>query len=377
MPETAYDITQPYLGIVKKYRPKPNEVDPETQKKIAKGNAVAEAFRLLLDYSGAKKGANVQQRDEPSNAIMSAVENYYKSKDQNRAEQGDWDRMEMGTEIDSLRSKAQQDYNTATKQEDRAFTKEQADAQRTFTAEEKQKDRDLSIEELRNKSDEFLANLGLKREELNQRKTEQETDADIKRQQIASNNIRYMNTRPYGYDKGIWISDPDIQTQVHIPDDKRAQVLAYINADPNVQEQIPIIKLSFGNVPPEAQAEYLIAQTYSSLSQDTRDKIRQFVGSPKAQGAAAPTTSQPQTPTITNDKGSKTMLTVEQPTQEQQSESGLTPEEKQTIVKIQGDTKLETKDKASYINKYLQRQGFSEAEAIAFVERLYPELTRK
>ena len=377
MPETAYDITQPYLGIVKKYRPKPNEVDPETQKKIAKGNAVAEAFRLLLDYSGAKKGANVQQRDEPSNAIMSAVENYYKSKDQNRAEQGDWDRMEMGTEIDSLRSKAQQDFTSQKQKESQDFAEKQAADTRKYNSEEKQKDRDLSITELRNKSDEFLANLGLKREELNQRKTEQETDAAIEREKITRDNLKTLNTRPYGYDKGIWISDPDIQTQVHIPDDKRAQVLAYINADPNVQEQIPIIKLSFGNVPPEAQAEYLIAQTYSSLSQDTRDKIRQFVGSPKAQGAAATTTSQPQTPTITNDKGSKTMLTVEQPTQEQQSESGLTPEEKQGIVKIQGDSQLETKDKASLIYKLLVKQGYEPADAKTFVERLYPELIRK
>ena len=377
MPETAYDITQPYLGIVKKYRPKPNEVDPETQKKIAKGNAVAEAFRLLLDYSGAKKGANVQQRDEPSNAIMSAVENYYKSKDQNRAEQGDWDRMEMGTEIDSLRSKAQQDFTSQKQKESQDFAEKQAADTRKYNSEEKQKDRDLSITELRNKSDEFLANLGLKREELNQRKTEQETDAAIEREKITRDNLKTLNTRPYGYDKGIWISDPDIQTQVHIPDDKRAQVLAYINADPNVQEQIPIIKLSFGNVPPEAQAEYLIAQTYSSLSQDTRDKIRQFVGSPKAQGAAAPTTSQPQTPTITNDKGSKTMLTVEQPAQEQQSESGLTPEEKQGIVKIQGDSQLETKDKASLIYKLLVKQGYEPADAKTFVERLYPELIRK
>ena len=377
MPETAYDITQPYLGIVKKYRPKPNEVDPETQKKIAKGNAVAEAFRLLLDYSGAKKGANVQQRDEPSNAIMSAVENYYKSKDQNRAEQGDWDRMEMGTEIDSLRSKAQQDFTSQKQKESQDFAEKQAADTRKYNSEEKQKDRDLSITELRNKSDEFLANLGLKREELNQRKTEQETDAAIEREKITRDNLKTLNTRPYGYDKGIWISDPDIQTQVHIPDDKRAQVLAYINADPNVQEQIPIIKLSFGNVPPEAQAEYLIAQTYSSLSQDTRDKIRQFVGSPKAQGAAATTTSQPQTPTITNDKGSKTMLTVEQPAQEQQSESGLTPEEKQGIVKIQGDSQLETKDKASLIYKLLVKQGYEPADAKTFVERLYPELIRK
>lgn len=377
MPETAYDITQPYLGIIKKYRPKPNEVDPETQRKIAKGNAVAEAFRLLLDYSGAKKGANVQQRDEPSNAITTAVENYYKAKDQNRAEQGDWDRMELGTEIDALRSKAQQDFTTATKQEDREFTENQAKAQRDFTAEEKQKDRDLSNAELRNKSDEFLATLGLKRAELSQRKTEQEADTETKRQQIASNNIRYLNTRPYGYDKGIWISDPDVQTQVHIPDDKRAQVLAYINADPNVQDQIPIIKLGFGNVPPEAQAEYLIAQTYSSLSKETRDQIRQFVGSPKGQGPATTSTSQPQTPTITNDKGSKTMLTVEQPTQQEQSESGLTPEEKQGIVKIQSDTQLETKDKASLIYKLLVKQGYDPGDAKTFVESLYPELKRK
>ena len=87
MADINYDITQPYLGLINQYRPKPDEVDMDTQRKIAKGNAVGEAFRLLIDAVGGAKGANIIERKEPANAVMGAVEKYYKTKDANKAEQ--------------------------------------------------------------------------------------------------------------------------------------------------------------------------------------------------------------------------------------------------------------------------------------------------
>jgi len=381
MIEPDYDITQPYLGLIQQYRPKPDTVDMDTQRRIAKGNALAEAFRVLIDAAGASKGSNVQERTAPTNAVLGAVDKYWKAKEANKAEQSKWDQMELGAGIKALETESQNRFATQKQKEAQQFSAEEAEKGRIFTQGENVLNREQQANTLKQQAEQFRQNLGMNQQELSFKKETAKTDAEIEREKITSQNMRYMQTRPYGYAKGVWISDPDIQKQINIPDDKRAQVLAYIEADPAVKDQIPVIKLGLGNVPPTAQAEYLIAQTYSSLSPETRAKIRQFVGeSPQTVSQTNKQGDQflfykntpPAQPVIKTDKNS-TMVQVQQPDTSQQNT--VTPDQAAIIQKVIQAKNYTPEFKRAAIYKYLIEQGYDENSAKVAAEGVYQSLT--
>lgn len=404
MTPDEYDITQPYLGLIQKYRPKPDEADQEAQKRIAKGNALAEAFRIMIDAVGASKGANVIQRDI-NNPVMKAVDNYYKLKEQDKAEQSQWDKMELGAGLDALKTKSSQDFSEKQRLSQQEFSSGQQKAGQEFQAGEAEKNRALTREEkeaqrsqedvkLKQNADQFRQNLAL------QTKAQADKTA-VDYAQIAQQRERWNRSRPYGTEKGIFISDPDLGKQIHIPDDKRAQILAFIEKDPAVSNEIPMIKMRFGNLPPEQTAEFILADYYSALSPQTRAAIRQFVGEdqppatpqgppPGAQSllnnpmapSGQPDVYNPnlgpvrsQQPTIKTDKGS-TMVRTE-PSAAQIGTNTLAPEDAAAMQKIVSAKALTPEQKRSAVYKYLVGQDFDPASAKSAAEMVYQSLTGK
>lgn len=384
MPNATLDInqldsTQPIWDLIQKHRPKPDEVDMDTQRKIAKGNAVAEAFRLLIDAVGGSKGANIMERKEPANAVMGAVDKYYKAKEANKAEQSTWDKLELGAGLEALKTKQSQDYATQKQKEGQTFATSEREAGETARSTEAGLNRDLAKAKLAQDSEHFKQTLGL------QTKAQKEkTDVDYA--QIEAGKEKYRIMYPYGREKGMFIADTDINKEVRIPDDKKSQVLAYFQADSNVQAQIPILKMQYGKVGTETETDYLIADLYSSLKPETRAQIRKFLN---ASGAVAPQAAQPsspllsplpyepgkgplmapQAPTIKTDKKS-TMVQVEQPAQAQ----GLTPEELNYIAKIAKGKKT-PQQKAEEAYQYALKQGYVEESAATVGENLFKVLT--
>lgn len=375
-----YDITQPYLGLIQKYRPKPDINAEDEQRKIAKGNAIAEAFRLMIDAVGGSKGANIMDRSA-DNPVLKAVDNYYRIKEQNKAQQERWDLAELGQATKALETESQQRFTKGQAEEQRKFAGEQQIAQQEFTAGETEKTRGQRAAEteaeLKQKADQFRQTFGLQTEK-------QKTDAEIEREKIEASKERYRIMYPYGREKGMVVQDTDIQQEVRIPDDKKSQVLAFIEADGNVKNEIPVIKLRYGNVPPATATDFMIADLYSSLMPETRTKIREFlkqsgsVKQPPAQGfqpfpvypGKGPLLSQ--TP-IKTDKSS-TM--VEAQPQEQPAAQGqaLEPEQFQYIKKVIELKGYTPEVKRALVYKYLVDQGYDKGNAKTSAESVYQSL---
>jgi hypothetical protein len=395
-----FDPTQPYLGLIQKYRPKPDETDMETQRKIAKGNALAEAFRVMIDAAGGAKGANIIKREAPANAVLQAVDKYQKAKDANKAEQESWDKLELGQGIKALESESQQRFASQKQKESQDFTAEerkkaqefqagqtkgsqefqagQTKGEQVWRSTESQKARDDEKLKLKQQAEQFRQELGLK-------SRSQTEDTATKYAQIEASRERYRNMYPYGSKKGMFINDTDVQQQINIPDDKKTQVLAYIGADPNVQNEIPIIKMRYGNVGTDALTDYLIADLYSSLKPETRAQIRKFIGTqatPQAPGATQGSpflfykNPPPQTPTIKTNKNSTTVqVTPAGNTQEQPST--LSPDQVQTIQKGLNNPNYTPEQKRSGVYNYLIKQGYDAANAKELAESAYQSLIGK
>ena len=389
MPNAALDInqldsTQPIWDLIQKHRPKPDEVDMDTQRKIAKGNAVAEAFRLLIDAVGGSRGANIQERKEPANAVMGAVDKYYKAKEANKAEQSSWDKLELGAGLEALKTKATQDYATQKQKEAQTFATSERVGGETARSAEAGLNRQAEQDKLKQQSEQFKQSLGLKSKS-------QAEDTAVKYAQIEAGKEKYRMMYPYGREKGMVISDIDINKEVRIPDDKKSQVLAYFQSDSNVQAQIPILRMRYGKVGTETETDYLIADLYGSLKPETRAQIRKFLNT---SGAVAPQAAQPsspllsplpyepgkgplmapQTPTIKTDKKS-TVVQVENAAQPQQTQA--TPEQQAYLQKIvqAKNKKYSPEVKRAAIYEYLVKQGYDPENAKSVSEQAYQVLT--
>jgi hypothetical protein len=403
--QSEWDVTKPYLGLIQKYRPKPDDTDKEVYRKIAKGNAIAEAFRLMIDAIGGSYGSDINKREGPSNAVLQAVDKYMKSKETDKAEQSAWDKLELNAGLNALTTESKQRYDDAKLKE-----------QQGFQAGEKAKDRALALEDRKNQQEftrgENALNRGLEagkskqqKEEFSQtlgfQKHKQADDNAVEWGKIQASRERWQNLYPYGGKKGLYINDTDIEKQINIPDTKKSQVLAYIEKDPLVANQIPVLKMRYGNVGQDATSDFLIADLYPLLSPQTRALIRQFVGeepqpaqtqAPQSTGPAYsgfPGTmppysgAAPQTPTIKTNKGS-TIVQVQPPAgqpapaqpQEQQTQFELTPETSNYISNIYQSPKYTPEIKRSTIYRYLVQQGCPKPDAKKFAEDLYSELTR-
>jgi hypothetical protein len=400
LPE-EYDITQPYLGMIQRYRPKPDEADMETQRKIAKGNALAEAFRVMIDAAGGAKGANIMKREAPANAVLQAVDKYQKAKDASKAEQDSWDKLELGTGIKALENESQQRFASQKQKESQDFTAGQQDKAQQFQAgqtkgnqefqagqakgeqawrsAESDKARQEELLKLKQQAEQFKQELGLK-------SRSQTEDTATKYAQIEATRERYRNMYPYGSKKGMFINDTDVQQQINIPDDKKTQVLAYIGADPNVQNEIPIIKMRYGNVGTDALTDYLIADLYSSLKPETRAQIRKFIGTqatPQAPGAKQgepflfyKNPPPPQTPTIKTNKNSTTVQ-VTPAGNSQGQPAALSQDQVATIQKGLNNPNYTPEQKRSGVYNYLIKQGYDAANAKELAESAYQSLIGK
>jgi len=400
------DPTQPYLGLIQKYRPQSDKTDMEAQRKIAKGNALAEAFRIMIDAAGGSRGANIPKRDI-NNPVMKAVDNYYKMKEADKAEQTGWDRAELGAGLDALKTKSSQDFSEKQRLNAQDFAKGQTAGAQEFQAGQAEKERGFRVGEadktraaeegkLKQQADQFRQTHGL------QERAQSEETA-TKYAQIEAQRERYRNMYPYGRSKGMIINDTDIQQQVLVPDDKKQQVLAFIQKDPAVQNEIPILKMRYGNVGNDATTDFLIADLYPSLSPGTREQIRKFLGAaqpaqkagavppgaqsllntgmPGAQtqgydpskGPIAPA-SQPQ-PTIKVNKGS-TVVQVS-PAATSPSSAQLSPEQIQQLQKGLSNPNYTPEQKRSAVYNYLIKQGYDSANAKELAEVAYQSLLGK
>jgi len=367
MPNLDYDITQPYLGLINRYRPKPDEVDMDTQRKIAKGNATAEAFRLLIDAIGGAKGANIQERKEPANAVMGAVDRYYKAKDANKAEQSDWDKLELGAGLDALKTKSQQDFATQKQKESQEFSAEQAGLTRKQQAEQFEAGKLSDKEKLAQQSEQFKSTLGLNEQELGLKREMAKTNAEIDREKIAADREKVQAMYPYGRLSGLAIADEETDQIIRIPNDKIEQTLAFMEKDPLVQDQIGFIKAKYNNLGSTQEVKYLIAQNYSSLSPETKKKIRAL-----SQGEMATKATESPTPTIKTDKNS-TVVRVENAPQPQQAQA--TPEQVAYLQKIIEAKNYAPEVKRSAIYKYLVNQGYDPQNAKSVADQAYQSLT--
>ena len=401
------DPTQPYLGLIQKYRPQSDQTDINAQRKIAKGNALAEAFRIMIDAAGGSRGANISKRDI-NNPVMKAVDNYYKMKEADKAEQTGWDRAELGAGLDALKTKSSQEFASKerkTQQEFAAnqtkgqqeFASGQADKEREFRAGEGEKARTAEAGKLKQQADQFRQELGLK-------SRAQTEETATKYAQIEAQRERYRNMYPYGRTKGMIINDTDIEQQVLVPDDKKQQVLAFIQKDAAVQNEIPILKMRYGNVGNDATTDFLIADLYPALSPGTREQIRKFLGASQPAGKAgavppgaqsllntsmprsaqtqaydpnkgpiAPA-SQPQ-PTIKVNKGS-TVVQVS-PAATSPSSAQLSPEQVQQLQKGLQNPNYTPEQKRSAVYNYLIKQGYDSANAKELAEAAYQSLIGK
>lgn len=400
MPATEeYDITQPYLGLINKYRPKPNEVDMDTQRRLAKGNATAEAFRLLIDAVGGSKGANIQERKEPANAVAGAVDKYYKLKDANKAEQDSWDKMELGAGLDALKTKAGQEYDTEKTNKAQTFAKEQADTAYTRQSTEKALDRKQSGENnaATNKRYEILYgnNAAAKKEDQNIKRE----GLSIQRDKLssASDNKSFEKSYSNGTFKGFSITDESIGRTFGLPTTNIPQALAFMQEDPAVKAEIGMIRASYDNLGTTAEVNSMVARAFKKLSPETQDKIwalssgsvpfnvnteqQAQPNSPLLPQANSPLPytpgkgplMAPQTPTIKTDKNS-TMVKVEGQPEPQQAHA--TPEQMsylKNVINTEGYTP-EIKREAVY--NYLVKQGYTSDNAKSVAEQTYQALTR-
>ena len=405
-PQSEWDVTKPYLGLIQKYRPKPDDTDMEVQRKIAKGNALAEAFRLMIDAVGGSMGSDIVKREGPTNAVLQAVEKYHKAKEADKAEQSAWDKLELNAGINALTTESKQRYDDAKIKE-----------QQAFQAGEKAKDREAALLEKKDQQEftrgENALNRGLEagktkqqagefRQTLEFQKHKQEEENAVEWGKVQATRERWQNLYPYGGKKGLYINDTDIEKQINIPDTMKSQVLAYIEKDPLVANEIPVLKMRYGNVGQDATSDFLIADLYPLLSPQTREAIRQFIGvtpppTPTTQstgpaysgfpGTMPPYNGPaPQTPTIKTNKRS-TIVQVQSPAGQpaqaqpqqpaQQTQFELTPERSSYVSNIYQSSKYTPEIKRSTIYRYLVQQGCPKPNAKKFADDLYTELTRK
>jgi hypothetical protein len=365
MPETAFDIAD----LVQQYRPKPNEVDPETQRRIAKGNAVAEAFRVLIDSVGASKGANVVERTAPANAVMGAVEKYYKMKDANKAEQDSWNRLELGTKIDDLKTQSATKAALDKQKADQTFDEAQLARQQEFTAGQNDLNRGVQTKNLEYDSarlaferEKFDKSLGLDTRRQSAAESAKKTDAEIEREKIAaaSGKTRYGGE---GF-KGLSVTDVEAGQTFGLQDNVISQVLSFMQNDPAVQSDIGMIKAKYNNLGSSPEVEKLITDNFPKLSAETKQNIRAL--------SSGSVPFQPQAPTIKTNKGS-TMVQVNQPAP---VTSEYTPDNIAAVKKIMSASTTPEKKRAA-IYKYLIQSGYDNARAQADAEEVYQSLISK
>lgn len=370
-PSSDYDITKPYLGLMEKYRPQQSVADQETQRRIAKGNALAGAFKLMVDAVGGSKGANIVPLD--TNPVMAAVDKYHKLREDDKNRQAEWDKMEMGAGLNALNADAQKRYEAERLKQSEAFTAGQQEKEQALRVHEGELNRALEEKKMEQEADQFSRS-------LTQKEKSEKDQIAAEYARIAEMTERHSSLHPYGEDKGLVISDAEIGQQVIIPKNKTSQVLAMIAKDPVAQKESEILMMKYGNLPSQKKVDYMIAELYPSLDPKTRTAIRHFLGSeqpaPKAGESYDPNVGPlrqqaPEAPTITTDKSS-TMVKVTPAGGEGQN--ALSPEIHQYIATGLKNPNFTPAQKRSGLHNYLIHQGLSDQNATEIANEVYSTL---
>ena len=396
MAELEYDSEQPYLGLIEKYRPKPDTNTLEQQKRLAKGSALADAFRLLIDAVGGSKGADIPQRNilDP---VSKAVDKYNTTREKNRLEQQQWDQTKLMQELKSMDKKDDRKY------QDEVLGKQLIEKRRTETADRQQRNQELGVsrmnraedtymekQKLKQQNDQFLQEYGLKRES-------EQNNFNIKKQQANTNEMKVRNVYRYGKDSPV-VSDPDIKKEVIIPKDKANQVLTWIADDPIVKGDMTFLQMQYGEYPSETQRDMIIADAYDRLSPETRAKIRQFVGdtttaepqsgkkpadeflfykTPAQQKSQGPASTTPAQPAIKTSKKSTIVEVEGAPPPARVDYNTISSDEQQQIMTIGNAEGYTPEQKAKIAYDYMLKIGFDDASARSFAQGMLERLLGK
>jgi hypothetical protein len=395
---TPYDVSQPYLGLIEKYRPKPDETDMNAQKRIAKGNALGEAFRVLIDSVGASKGATVVPRTAPTNAVMKAVDNYYKMKEANKAEQTGWDKLELQQGLGAISAEKQHQYEESKRAEEEGYKTKEREAGEQFQSGEKAKERGFNAAEASHnrvlKADEFGQEMDFKKSNESAKNRIEQEKVDVARQKVNSIPLSRLNH--------LEINDEEGGKVLAVPASQTKQILTYLEEDPTLSgrmnstdqsmsetaKSLALMKTSFNPQMSATAIEKVIAENFNQASPETKQKIRQFIGTTNAAPpAGAGKTDEPflfykhPAPEIIENKNS-TMVDVKNAppagaAPANQPAEALQPEQVQNIQKIMGAKNYTPEVKRSAIYNYLVSQGFDAPSAKGAADAVYKSIIGK
>jgi hypothetical protein len=398
MLDPTLDTTQPFdlAQFIQQHRPKPDEVDMDTQRRIAKGNAVGEAFRIMMDAVGGTKGANIQERTAPTNAVMGAVDKYYKAREANKSEQDNWDKMQLGAGLDELKTKNAQRYQSFAQHQNDLAAQARQNNEFFHQSQENKLNREQNAtqheNELQTKKEEFGQNKELQKEELGLKKKAETNDTNVKYAQIKASIDRANLMYPHGKLSNLRIDDSDTDQALVINDAYVQNVWSHLITDPNIKSEMPAIMAKYGEIPSLSDAKFEIAEYFDLLTPETKNKIREFVGlapqkisskqsisSPLLPNANQPLPytpgkgplMAPQAPTIKTDKKS-TIVQVQQPAPTQ-----VTPEQTLSLQKIVQSSKHTPEQKSDAVYKYMKGQGYHEDVARSAADVAYQKLIGK
>jgi hypothetical protein len=199
---------------------------------------------------------------------------------------------------------------------------------------------------------------------------------------------------PYGKLTGMSVADEENDQVLRIPDASVPQVLAFMEKDPSVQDNIGFIKANFDKLGTTPETKHMIAQNFAGLTKENKERIRALANGTSAYtpGGAGDQSRKgddflfykhpaPQ-PTIETDKKS-TMVKVNNPPMPgstagpNQPSEALSQDQIQEVQKIVGAKNYTPEVKRSAIYNYLIKYGYDPASAKANADAVYQSLIGK
>ena len=382
MAELEYDIEQPYLGLIEKYRPKPDTDTLEQQKRLAKGSALANAFSLLIDAVGGAKGADIPQR-EILDPVTKAVDKYNTTRDKNRQEQQQWDQMQLVQQLKQMDTDKSMKFQDEQRLKGEEARKSLTEEERAARAEELRIQREMNASEIEEKGKQFWATLSNKQKQDIEENKIRSRDLDIKEKEVEN---RYGT--PVNRVSDLVIQDEAMGKNLGFPKQMLKQVLTFLQNDPSVANNISIIQTKYDSGASAAAVEKAITDNFNLASDQTREKIRQFIGNNGATPQSGASTNPaekflfykntPQSqPAIKTSKKSTIVEVEGAPPPARVDYNTISSDEQQQIITIGSASQYTPEQRAKIAYDYMLKIGFDDASARSFAQGMLERLLGK
>lgn len=138
-----YKIDSPYAGLIEFTKPKGTEDQKAQMQKLARLNALTEAFRILGEGVYGARGATIVPRQQPQQTSLYALNRFMQLSDLERQEMQNWRNLAMEVAVQDQRIKESQTFQEKQAERQREFSAEEAKKTRGFRSEETEKGREF------------------------------------------------------------------------------------------------------------------------------------------------------------------------------------------------------------------------------------------